>query len=150
VELNSGYGDGYGYGEGYGDGSGYGYGEGYGDGYSSGYGYGSGYGDGYSSGYGYGSGSQTVRLSYAHAWKAWHYIQPAKSGYTLRNGNSTAVGDKLHEDDIAMCSRGLHASLTVADAKLYAPNGAVLTEVKVWGDVILGMDKLVATDREIV
>jgi len=49
-----------------------------------------------------------------------------------------------------MCERGLHASLSPEDAKEYAPSPAVLTRVHVWGRVIVGQDKLVATDRQII
>jgi hypothetical protein len=58
--------------------------------------------------------------------------------------------EPLHEPEIALCEKGLHASFTIEDAKKYAPVNSVLTEVKVWGRIIIDKDKMVATDRMIV
>jgi len=49
-----------------------------------------------------------------------------------------------------MCEYGLHASFTPEDARDYAPYKSVLTKVKIWGRVIIGRDKMVATDRMIL
>ena len=68
----------------------------------------------------------------------------------MRYGGKVKVGQKLHEDEIEMCQRGLHASFTPEEAEKYKPQNAVLTRVKVWGRVIVGEDKLVATDRQII
>ena len=54
------------------------------------------------------------------------------------------------QDNIEMCRCGLHASLVPKDAKKYSPNNTVLTKVKVWGEIHIGKDKLVATDRQII
>jgi len=133
MELNygSGYGSGDGYGSGYGDGSGYGYGSGYGDGY--GYGDGSGYGE--------------FTIPKDSSLTAYHYIA---DGLIMRGGRQVQIGEHIHEDKIIMCKRGLHASLDKKDAINYAPHNAVLTKVKVWGNIILEKDKLVSTDRMIV
>ena len=151
-----GYGSGgYGYGDGgYGyDGTGYGY-DGYGGGYSSGSGYGSGgygYGDGDGSGDGYGTGSETLDVPETAGWMCYHYIQIAEKGrFRSRTGKNVVLGQHLHEDEIEMCHRGLHASLDPGDAKAYSPENGVLTKVLVWGRIHLGKDKLVATDRKII
>jgi hypothetical protein len=68
----------------------------------------------------------------------------------MRCGSQVLAGEHLHVDNIEMCRRGLHASMTKADAKQYAPVGAVLTRVKVWGRIRFEKDKLVATDRMII
>ena len=168
----SGYGsgsDGTGYGSGYdgsgssydGDGSGPGYGSGYdGSGYDgdgTGYGVGSdGYGSGYGSGYdgegdGYGTGSETLDVPETAGWMCYHYIQIAEKGrFRSRTGKNVVLGQHLHEDEIEMCHRGLHASLNPGDAKAYSPENGVLTKVLVWGRIHLGKDKLVATDRKII
>jgi len=156
---SSGYGGGYGYdGSGYGGGYGsYGYSsgdDGYGYGYGDGsgyYGYGSGYGGGDGSGYGYGDGSETLEVPETTGWICYHYIQIAEKGrFRSRTGKNVVLGQHLHEDEIEMCHRGLHASLDPGDAKAYSPENGVLTKVLVWGRIHLGKDKLVATDRKII
>jgi hypothetical protein len=146
---DDGYGYGYGYGFGFGDGYGfgYGYGFGFGDG-DDGYGYGSGFGDGSGSGYGY--GSQEVIIPSHTPWMAYHYIRREGVAFFLRGGERTMAGASLHKNDIEMCKRGLHASFSPGDAKKYAPADAVLTEVLVWGRILIDKDKLVATDRKLV
>ena len=67
----------------------------------------------------------------------------------MRNGQEVKLGEELHEDEIKLCSKGLHASLVKEDAEQYAPGGSVLTKVKVWGRIKIQRDKLVATDRQI-
>ena len=138
--YGDGYGSGYGDGDGYGDGSGYGYGDGDGDGY--GYGYGDGDGDGY--------GHGKLHLDRKYAWEAYHYIREMDGKYILRSGKPITVGEHLREDNIRMCEIGLHASFTQEDAAKYAPNNSRLTRVKIWGDIIVDKDKLVATDRQLI
>ena len=114
-----------------------------------GYGYGSGSGSGYGYGYGYGYGE--ININKKNAWLAWHYIR--KSGdneYVARNGMLISISDELTESEIAMCEKGLHASLLPTDARQYAPSNSVLTKVKIWGRVIVGKDKLVATHRQLI
>ena len=135
----SGYGDGSGSGSGSGDGSG----DGYGDGSGSSYGYGDGYGDGY----GYGE----LNVPKEAAWLAWHYIRRNRGGVcVMRDGKEARPLKHIHRASIEMCKRGLHASLTPQEACRYKPNDSVLTKVKIWGRVIVGRDKLVATDRMII
>ena len=112
-------------------------------------GIGSGSGDGDGSGYGYGDGYEIV-LSQDAAFKMFHFIRKHGNDYQLRNGKTCKVGECLHEPEIAMCDKGLHASFSIADAERYTPSGSVLTKVAIWGRVIIGNDKVVATDRMIV
>jgi hypothetical protein len=135
-------------GDGYG--SGYGHGDGYGDGYGYGYGFGSGYDDGDGDGYGYGDGSFEFIIPEKDAFTAYHYITKDSRGYILRNGRIIQMGQTCEEDEIKMCAKGLHASMTPQDAKRYAPCCSILTEVLVWGRVVYGRDKLVATHRKLI
>jgi len=112
-----------------------------GSGYGSGYGYGDGYGDG--SGY-------EVQIPQEKAWVACHFIKQKNGQLILRNGKIVTINQPVHEDKIEMCQRGLHAGLTPDDASQYRPESSVLTKVKVWGKIIVGQDKLVATDRMII
>ena len=137
-----------GYGDGSGSGSGYGYGYCYCDG--SGYGYGYGDGSGYGDGDGDGDGSGEVEIPKECAWIAYHYIRKDRDGYLMRNGKHIKVGEIVHEAKIEMCVCGLHAGLSKYEAKQYAPTRSVLTKVKVFGKIILGKDKLVATDKYII
>ena len=146
-----GYGDGDGDGDGHGDGDGYGYGYGHGYGYGYGHGYGHGYGDGDGYGHGYGDGCKKIKIGAKKAWIAYHYILKSSSGvYVLRSNQPVKIGEELRERRIRMCEYGLHASLSAADARIYAPNDSVLTKVKVWGTLICQRDKLVATRRQII
>jgi len=147
-----GSGSGYGYGSGSGFGSGYGFGDGDGSGYGSGSGDGDSYGSGSGSGYGYGSGSgnQRIKLPKKLAWPAYHYIRKQNGRYVLRSNKKVKRNQELHEPEIAMCEKGLHASLSPEHARRYAPSNSVLTKVLVWGEMIVGKDKLVTTNRMIV
>ena len=155
--VGDGYGVGYGDGGGYGDGVGYGVGDGYGDGvgYGVGYGAGVGYGVGYGAGIGYCVGDgygdgYGFFIPETAAWTTYHYIQKYENDFILRGGKKIKTGQKIHEDRIMMCEEGLHASLTPKDAAKYKPKNSVLTEVKTWGHVVVGKDKLVSTDRMII
>ena len=114
------------------------------------YGYGSGYGYGYGDGDGDGDGYGEVEIPKECAWIAYHYIRKDRDGYLMRNGKHIKVGEIVHEAKIEMCVCGLHAGLSKYEAKQYAPTRSVLTKVKVFGKIILGKDKLVATDRYII
>jgi hypothetical protein len=146
--YGSGYGSGYRSGFGSGSGSGYGDGSGFGSGSGSGDGYGYGSGDGY--GYGSGDGYGEIVLDKLSAWQAYHYCRQRNNDLVLRNKQLVKVGEELHEADIQMCERGLHASLSPGDAKQYAPPKSVLTKVLVWGRIIVDRDKLVATHRKVI
>jgi hypothetical protein len=132
---------GYGYGSGNGNGSGYGFG------YGCGYGYGSGNGDGYGDGSGYG---YELKIPASNPWNCYHYIFHKDGKFTMRNHQQITIGQELHEENIRMCECGLHASITPKDAENYKPYSSVLTKVQIWGRVIVGKDKLVATDRKLI
>jgi hypothetical protein len=156
--YGDGYGSGYGYGSGDGDGDGSGYGDGdgsgYGDGDGSGYGYG--YGDGDGSGRDFGGGDDLrIIISKKQAWSAFHFINAEGVTASYDNGlPSTKVEPGLHlhhNGEIALCRTGLHASLSIEDARKYKPGGkAKLCKVLCWGDLIVSKDKLVCTDRLVV
>lgn len=155
-----GYGDGYGvgYGDGYGGGEGYGDGVGHGDGYGHGDSYVYVHGDGYGQGCGYGHGDSFGggdgygELVYPEsaAFLAYHYIKKTKHGFVMRNGTVIQPGQVCEEPKIEMCKIGLHSSMTPVEAKKYAPDDSVLTQVKVWGRVIFSKDKLVSTHRKLI
>ena len=159
----SGYGYGYGYGDSYGYGSGYGYEEGNGDGSDKGYGYGYGYGHGDSYGsirnhgseneYGSGSGYEgeiEIFLDKSQAWIAYHFIEKRNGGLYLRGGRKVELEEEIWEEEIELCTKGLHASLCQEDAEKYKPSSPILTEVLVWGKVIVGDDKIVSQYRKII
>ena len=77
---------------------------------------------------------------------AYHFTQA-----TLRGGRPIpAIGKKLvHERELKLCVSGLHASLDPFDALKYAP-GCLLHKVEVSGEIIVGDDKLVASERTIL
>lgn len=91
-----------------------------------------------------------VFLDQSSALSAYHYIKRQGDHFITRTGTPVKVGDILHEPEIKLCKRGLHASFSPHDAEEYAPPGSVLTEVKVWGRVIIGRKKLVCTQRQII
>ena len=140
-----GFGSGYGYGAGYGAGFLYGSGAGSGSGDGSGCG-GSGCGDGVGSGSG--SGIKFI-LPEKNAWKAFHYIRKDKKYNYGLSDVSVYVGQVLHEHDIELCSKGLHSSLLVEQAKKYMPTGGILTDVLIWGECIIGHDKIVSQYRKV-
>jgi hypothetical protein len=154
INFGSAFGDGSGYGYGYGSGSGYGYGSdyGYGYGFGSGSGYGYGYGSGSGYGYGYGYGCKKTYISPKNAWEVFHFIEKNKKGEykTSFNNKIVKIGDILYEEKINLCSYGLHASLSLKDAAIHAESGMVATKCLVWGEIIVGQDKLVAQYRKII
>ena len=81
---------------------------------------------------------------------AYHFLA---HGGRLRhpvNGHTYVVaGLALHEDEIQLCVRGLHASIKPIDALQYAP-GPCLTLVECSGDVLCEEDKIVCTDRKVI
>jgi len=78
---------------------------------------------------------------------AWHFLL---EGGVTRDGQTVTVGSRLHVDPpLVLCERGLHASHRIIDALRYAP-GPVVCRVRMSGEIVDGLDKLVATDREVV
>jgi len=135
---------------------GFGYGNNYGYSLADGYGFGSGngYGFGYSDGSGYGNKNYRFKIPYTKAWTAYHYIKKIGQGeFLMLNGKTVKINQKIHGKEIRIYKYGLHASLSPRDASNYRGHcdaGKVLTKVKVWGDIIVGVDNLVATNRMII
>jgi len=81
---------------------------------------------------------------------AYHFLA---HGGRLRkpvNGHTHVVaGLALHEDEIQLCVRGLHASIKPIDALQYAP-GPCLTLVECSGKIVKDIDKIVCTDRKVI
>lgn len=154
--INYSSGSGFGYGNGFGDGngfgSGYGSGDGFGNGFGFGYGYGSGYGYGYGNGYGYGFGyGLKIHVPKEKAWEVYHFIEKVNGKYKTRyNKKIIKKGDILYEPEIDLYNCGLHASLSIEDAKKYAKSDMVLTKCLVWGDIIVGENKIVAQYRQLI
>lgn len=70
----------------------------------------------------------------------------------LRNGDNRVIRiGKTHtvKGKIELCERGLHASKRVSDALQYAP-GPILYEVELSGEILEGMDKVVASKRKYI
>ena len=85
-----------------------------------------------------------ITIPKKYQWKCYHFIH---KNLIMRNGQKISLGEHIHEDNIGLCACGLHASLSVEDAMKYKPSASVLTEVLVFGTIIIAQDKLVATDR---
>ena len=81
--------------------------------------------------------------------EAWHWIaQDRMTRYAPRV--PIVVGETLRvEPPLALCERGLHASLRALDALQYAP-GTIVCRVRMSGDIVRGNDKLVATERTVL
>ncbi len=77
---------------------------------------------------------------------AWHFT----NGPQLRCGTALETGRTYHvEPPIALCRRGLHASVRLIDALTYAP-GSTLSRVELSGEILTDNDKIVATDRRVL
>lgn len=78
---------------------------------------------------------------------AWHFI---KQDRKLRDGRLVEVGRTYEiEPPLKMCKHGLHASELPLDAVRYAPD-SIICRVVCSGEIIRGIDKLVATRREVL
>ena len=81
--------------------------------------------------------------------QAW-YFSAADRRLGYEDGREIALG-VTHEvgGDIALCKRGLHASVKPLDALQYAP-GPIIWRVELSGNVLTGDDKRCATRRAYV
>lgn len=80
---------------------------------------------------------------------AWHFLPDNKR---LRyDGNMEVEAGFIYYEDVKpiLCRRGLHASIRPLDALHYSP-GSIICRVLMRGDIILGEDKLVSNEREVV
>jgi len=153
--YSNGYGDGCGCGNGYSDGYDTGDGNGGGNGYSNGYGYSDGYdtgdgnGDGNGDDKGYSGYSCDSLLKLRGVILAYH-VMPHRPKPHGGAHYKAEVGLVLSQDlPLAMCSSGLHASLTPEDALNYSPHGT-LCRVECSGHIVFSTDKLVCETRRIV
>lgn len=79
--------------------------------------------------------------------EAWHFL-PADRMTRFEPRQKVEVGTVLTVGcKPELCERGLHASVRAIDALGYAP-GPIACRVRVWGDVVLGGDKIAGTHRE--
>ena len=162
------YGEGYGFGDGDGDGTCVG--DGYGDGYCDGEGYGNCYcdGDGFGNcdGEGFGEGDSDGDCDYKGEgygngdFKYPHFVShatPILAYWVLGDNNHKHFGKpcdttpgSVHVWDAMpdLCNDGLHASLTLEDARKYRIGMAY--RVACSGLVIFGDDKLVCTRRVVL
>ena len=81
---------------------------------------------------------------------AYHFLALGGRMRHPVNGHTHVVaGLALHEDEIQLCVRGLHASIKPIDALQYAP-GPCLTLVECSGKIVKDIDKIVCTDRKVI
>ena len=80
---------------------------------------------------------------------AWHFVGDDKR-LTHGSGLEVAPGYIYMTDGpIVLCKSGMHASLRVSDALIYA-HGSILCRVALWGEIEYGSDKMVARHREVI
>lgn len=77
----------------------------------------------------------------------WHFTR----GNNLRDGRPIPpVGEALvYNGKLELCLRGLHCSVRLVDALMYAP-GVTLHQVRFGGNIFWGVDKLVSSERTIL
>jgi hypothetical protein len=90
-----------------------------------------------------------MKIADGNAIDAWHFLRAdGKTNYEPHV--LVAAGETLTVDYAPiLCERGLHASVRALDAFRYAP-GPIACRVKVWGEVVIGDDKLAGTHRQCV
>ena len=85
-------------------------------------------------------------------YRCWHFINENRTlGYdaadlTVEPGYIYSIED---DRSPVLCDYGMHGSVRPIDALKYAP-GPIACWVDVWGDVVVGDDKLVGRHREVV
>ena len=85
--------------------------------------------------------------------EAWHFTRAGgRLGYDKSEVCVTPGLTLTVEPPIALCARGLHASIRAIDALEYAPSasGLMICRVRCGGTIIDGDDKLVATERTVL
>lgn len=77
---------------------------------------------------------------------AWHFV-----ANTLRDGRPIPADGEIlrHDGPLVICESGLHASVRIIDALLYAP-GSTICRVQCGGHVKHSDDKLICTERTIL
>lgn len=76
---------------------------------------------------------------------AWHFLYDTG---LMRDGRKPRKIE-THDGELALCQSGLHASVKLTDALQYAP-GIILCRVRCSGKIVMGEDKLVCSQREIL
>ena len=135
-------------GEGDCDGCGDGYGNGYGEGDGCGDGYGYGCGDGYGHDHGYGSFARPSFVQHSAPLLAYWVLGGDNHKHLGKPCDTTPGSVHVWDAMPDLCYVGLHASLTLEDARKYRIGTAY--RVACSGLVILGSDKLVCTRRVIL
>jgi len=81
---------------------------------------------------------------------AYHFlVLGGRMRHPVNGHTHVTKGLSLHEDEIQLCVRGLHASIEPIDALQYAP-GPCLTLVECSGKIVKDIDKIVCTDRKVI
>ena len=80
--------------------------------------------------------------------KAWHFVS---EDCVLRYGDNRLVEAGTYSVDCepVLCRSGLHASVKPLDALWYAP-GPVVCRVRMGGYIVVGDDKIAATERTVL
>ena len=81
---------------------------------------------------------------------AWHFVnEDRRLAYDAADLTVEPRYIYYTDSPIVLCESGLHASVHPFDALQHAP-GPVLCRVAVWGDVVIGEDKLAGRNREVL
>jgi hypothetical protein len=82
----------------------------------------------------------------------WHFVAIVDGRPVTRDGRDVVVGQVLREEDVKICTRGLHGSRRLLDAAAYAPTtGAPVICKCEFRDVMAEEgDKLVAKERKVL
>ena len=87
------------------------------------------------------------KLKRSNAIEAWHFLTNDLK-FRYGDGNVAVPGFVYSVvGEIELCAWGLHGSISARDALGYAP-GNMIGRVLLYGDVIEGADKVVASKRE--
>ena len=85
-----------------------------------------------------------------NALLAWHFVADDRRLQFDASHLTVESGWVYYTDaPIDLCESGMHASIHPMDALTYAP-GPVMCRVAVWGDVVIGKDKIAGRNREIL
>jgi len=81
--------------------------------------------------------------------EAWHFLKNDKTT-NYGNGEITEIGKKYTvKSKIKLCQWGLHGSINILDALMYAP-GNIVTYCDFGENIIVGDDKIVSSERTVL